>query len=279
MKVYISVDMEGASGITHVAQTSPAGKDYEMGKELLLGDVNAAIEGAFRGGATEVYINDAHHTMRNIDIRHIDSRGQLLSGKLTPLTMMEGLDSSFDTTFLVAYHSMVGSNTGVLNHTFFPGSVIQELKINGFRVGESAMNGFFSHNVGVPVTLVTGDSAAVHEAKEMLNPCQTVSVKEGVGKYGAWCKSPAKTSNHIRNAAEAAVHCVAGISCYPMLEAPYTWTVTFGSSTMADLATLVPQVTRISGRVVEFKDYAYNDCYRLFTAISMIGSLGVDHPE
>lgn len=104
--------------------------EYERGRALLLGEVNAAIEGALAAGATEVVVNDAHWTMHNLDPADLAGGASLISGKQKPLYMMEGLDDSFDVVFLVAYHGSIGAERAVLSHTFNP-SAISEARLNG----------------------------------------------------------------------------------------------------------------------------------------------------
>lgn len=57
MKVYISVDMEGIGGIVEerqVSDTANASAYRQEARELLTGEVNAAVEGALESGATAV---------------------------------------------------------------------------------------------------------------------------------------------------------------------------------------------------------------------------------
>ena len=66
MKVFLSTDIEGTAGIVDWQQVLGPHPEYELGRRLLLGEVNAAIDGALAGGATEIVVNDSHWTMQNL---------------------------------------------------------------------------------------------------------------------------------------------------------------------------------------------------------------------
>ena len=65
-RVYISVDLEGISGVNGDDQTSAGQPEYGRARKLMAEDANAAIRGAFEGGATEVVVNDSHGGQRNL---------------------------------------------------------------------------------------------------------------------------------------------------------------------------------------------------------------------
>src|SRR2546429_7904918 len=120
MKVFISADIEGVAGVVDVAQTVEPGPEYETGRRLLLGEVNAAIEGAVSGGATEVLVNDAHWKMTNLDPESLAAGAAYVSGRFKPLYMMQGLDATFDAAFFIGYHGAVGGGGSVLLATSKP---------------------------------------------------------------------------------------------------------------------------------------------------------------
>ena len=97
MKVWISFDMEGVAGIVDWEQCRPSGgARYAVGCQLMLDEVNAAIEGAIAGGATEVVLNDSHGTMANLDPRLVAGEASYIAGRHKPLYMMQGLDETVD---------------------------------------------------------------------------------------------------------------------------------------------------------------------------------------
>src|SRR5579863_10213142 len=130
MKVYISTDFEGVAGIVDWDQIMVGSHDYALGRRLLLGELNAAIDGAQVGGATSFVVNDSHSSMRNLEPDLVHGQATLLTGKHKPLYMMEGLDGSFDAIIFLGYHGSIGASQSVLSHTYNP-RAIWEVRING----------------------------------------------------------------------------------------------------------------------------------------------------
>jgi D-amino peptidase len=139
VKVFISFDMEGVAGIVDWSQCRAPGQPYEEGRLLLLGEVNAAIDRAMAGGATEIVCNDSHGTMNNLDPAALHGQASYVSGRHKPLYMMQGLDATADVVFMVGYHGSISGESSVLSHTYNP-SVISHVSLNGVRVGESGIN-------------------------------------------------------------------------------------------------------------------------------------------
>ena len=137
MKIYISADMEGATGVTDVWQTSNNRPEYAFGCKMQLHDVRAAIEGAFAGGADEVLVNDAHGRKINLDINGLGTKVRLLSGTPKPLGMMEGSEGA-DGVFFIGYHAMAGSPIAVLDHTI-SGATVFSISLNGEEIGEMGL--------------------------------------------------------------------------------------------------------------------------------------------
>ncbi len=137
-KVYISVDMEGISGISDSSQLSAGQPEYTRYRKLMAQDVNAAVQGAFAGGATDVLVNDSHGSMRNLLIEDLDPRARLISHSFKAHGMLEGLDDSFDAVFFIGYHAKAGSAVGFAAHT--GSGVVRDLRVNGRSVGEGGLN-------------------------------------------------------------------------------------------------------------------------------------------
>ncbi len=138
MKVFLSSDMEGTAGVVDWDQCVGDGPEATAGRRLLLAEVNAAIEGARAGGATELVVNDSHATMRNLPPVELAGEASYISGSHKPLYMMQGLDGSFDAVLLVSYHGSVGAPAG-LSHTYSP-RVVAEARLNGVACGEAGIN-------------------------------------------------------------------------------------------------------------------------------------------
>src|SRR5260370_31290698 len=158
MKIYISTDFEGVSGIVDWAQILGDGPDYAYGCSLLMDEVNAAIDGALEAGATEFVVNDSHFQMRNLMPRELHGRASLISGRFKPLYMMQGLDASASAIFFIGYHGSIGAESAILSHSYNP-HAIWEVKLDGEIAGESALNALVAAHLGVPIALVSGDDA------------------------------------------------------------------------------------------------------------------------
>ena len=156
MKVFVSFDMEGVAGIVDWSQCIPPGQPYEEGRRLLLGEVNAAIDGALAAGATEIVCNDSHGAMNNLDPELLHGQATYVSGRHKPLYMMQGLEAGADVVFMVGYHGSISGESSVLSHTYNP-SVISHVTLNGTRVGESGINALVALACEVPIGLITGD--------------------------------------------------------------------------------------------------------------------------
>ena len=256
MKIYVSVDMEGATGIVHREQLVPGGEDYERGRKLLMGDVNAAIEGARAGGATEVLVNDAHGTMRNLLIEDLAEGAELISGPWTnkPLCQSELVDESYGLGFFVGYHSRADTPKGLLAHTWV-GKILHGVIVNGGVVGETAINAGVLGCFGVPVGLVTGASDLVAEARQSVPEALAVSVKEAIGFTGARCKPPRVTQELIRKAAEEAVR-RKGFPVFRFAE-PADVRLQFHQWQMAERGAKWERTTRTGDREVKMEETSY----------------------
>jgi len=274
MKVFISCDMEGISGVTGPDDVDPKKEAYNRFRKVMTGDVNAAIEGALLGGADEILINDSHDGMRNILIEELNPKGQLISGMTKPLDMMQGIDSSFDLTMFVGYHAMAGTDAAVLNHTLF-GSLVQDVWINDRLAGETAINAGAAGYFNVPVGAVSGDDKLAKEATGILGDIETAVVKEGIDRYVARCPPLMESRERIRNAAKRAIE-----RRKEFKPLKYSGTVTFkvrlASTTEASMCCLLPIVKRVDGRTVSFSMNDYLDAFRMLNGLLSLASTGRD---
>ena len=252
MKVFISADMEGISGITDSDEMVFEGREFERARKLLTGDVNAAIAGAFDGGATEVVVNESHWMMRNLLVEDVDPRAEVIRGSIKRGVMMEGLDESFGAVFFVGYHSMHGVPFGVMNHTML-GKEIQNMYLDGEPAGEIVINAAYAGSMGVPVALVTGDQTCIKEAKDMLGAAvEGAQVKEGRGRFTARLLPPAVAHERIRAAAKRAVEGAPQKQVFKAAS-PATMGIEFTSTAMAETCSWIPTVKRTGPRSVEFE--------------------------
>lgn len=252
MKVFISADMEGISGLTDSDEMDAVGREYERGRKLLTGDVNAAIEGAYRGGATEVVVNESHWLMRNLLTEDVDPRAEVIRGIVKRGCMVEGLDETFDAAMFVGYHSTHGTPFGVMNHAML-GKEIQNFLMNGEPVGEMTVNAAYAGQYGVPLVLVTGDQTAAAEAREVFGDhIETAIVKEGIGRFTAKLLHPSVGQERIREAAMRGVENAKSVEPF-IVPTPASMGFEFTSTTMAEVCSWIPTVERTGPRSVEFE--------------------------
>lgn len=261
MKVFVSVDMEGITGVVAQPQVVEGSPLYDQARRLMVGDVNAATEGAAAGGATDILVNDGHNHMLNLDLSGLDSRARLLLGENKPLLQMEGVRGC-DMAFFVGYHSMAGSERATLDHSYW-NSLVHSLEINGEAMGELEFNALLAGSYGVPVVLVTGDQATCETATAFIgDSLETAIVKRAVGRQAAVCDHPDITKGRIQDAAERAVR--KGSSARPrIVEPPVELRLRFQRSDMADQAAVLPDTKRVDARSVQVEADTVERAYRL----------------
>jgi D-amino peptidase len=269
VKVFISVDMEGVSGITDPEDVLPDGADYQRGRVFMTGDANAAILGAYDGGADEVLVNDSHWIMRNLLLEQLDPRARTIKGFHKSLCMVQGLDESYDAAVFVGYHSCAGTEGGVLNHTLL-GKEIQNVYLNGEPTGETRLNAAFAGHFGVPVVLVAGDTAVGNEARRVLGEVESVAVKDGIDKFTANCLHPQVAQAQIREATARAIRDKGRFSPY-QLSPPYTLGIEWNSTTIAATCALIPGVQMNGPRSNEYVTSDYPELMRVLVAMLLLG--------
>ncbi len=199
-KILISADMEGATGVTWPADVEPGTEQWQRCRRMFTSDVNAAVGGLLDGGASEVLINEAHATMRNLLLEEIDPRAVMLTGRHKELSMVEGIQhGDVDGVAFVGYHAAAGAD-GVLAHTYLPNSITAVI-VNGARASEGLLNSYVAAQYGVPVVLVTGDDRTCADADGYAAKAPSVAVKDCVSRYAAVCRPPEVTAAAIRAAA------------------------------------------------------------------------------
>lgn len=265
MRVMISADMEGASGVTWPGDVAPGTEQWQRFRRMLTSDVNAAIAGFFAGGADQVLVNEAHSSMRNILLEDLDPRAGMLTGRHKPLGMMQGVQDA-DAVAFVGYHAGAGE-PGVLAHTYL-GAGLLGLWINGAPASEGRLNALVAASLGVPVVLVTGDDQTCADAANYAPAAEMVPVKTRVSRYAAICRHPTVTAAEIQAAAQRA----AGLAgCGPAMAGPWQFEIEFHATHLADAATQIPDVELVTPRRVGF---SFDDmlvaarCFRACTRLA-----------
>jgi D-amino peptidase len=268
VKLFISFDMEGVAGIVDWEQCRPPGQAYEEGRALLLGEVNAAIDGALAAGATEIVCNDSHGAMNNLNPADLHGRAAYIAGRHKPRYMMEGLDDSFDAVFFVGYHGSISGEPSVLSHTYNP-SVISRVLLNGVECGESGINGLVALGHGVPVALVTGDEVTIAEADPFFKQVEQVVVKGSITRFAAAQVHPEEAREMIYAGAEAAVRRLGSVPL-PDVELPARLDVELQTADMAHVASWVKGVERSGTRSVRIRGEDPLEVYRSFVGLTYI---------
>lgn len=264
MKILIAADMEGITGVVHWDHVATNHPEYARFRRLMTGDVNAAIRGAFEGGADEVVVTDGHAYGRNILIEELDPRARLNSGTPSPLSMVQGVDNGVHGVMFVGYHARIGSQNAILEHTWSDERVAN-LWINGELFGEIGLNAAVCGCFKVPVIMISSDQTACAEAKALLGPnLETAVVKQACGRMAAELLPPAVSQQKIQDAAQQAVQRL-GQKQAPqplVIPDPITMTLDFVQSEMADKASSLPDSRRSERRL----EYTAHDMLTIYAA-------------
>ncbi|MDT0300999.1 M55 family metallopeptidase [Streptomonospora wellingtoniae] len=273
MRILISADMEGATGVTWPADVTPGTEQWQRCRSMFTSDVNAAISGFFAGGAREVLVNEAHATMRNLLLERLDERAAMITGRHKDLSMVEGIQhGDVDGVAFLGYHSGAGAE-GVLAHTYLPNS-ITGVWLDGEPADEGRLNSCVAAEYGVPVLLVTGDDRACVDAAAYAPDAHTVAVKRYVSRYAALCRPPGATAEDIADAAEAAA-AEAGRTA-AAARGPLTVEVELDAAHLAGAAALVPGVEQTGARRVRYTSQTAFEMIRCFKAVTTLVSNAVE---
>ena len=268
MRLLIAADMEGISGVVSLNHTHIDHPEYQRFRRIMTQDVNAAVEGAFEGGASEVFVSDGHWNSTNILIEELDPRVRLNSGSPSPFSMVEGINNSIDAAMFIGYHARMGTPQAILDHTWSSAQVAN-LWLNDRLSGETGLNAALCGSFGVPVLLVSGDQSVCAEAAEWIEGVLTVQVKKAVGRHAAECLPIAEAQAKIKEgAAQAVRNLLVGAAPVPLdLAAPILVGIEFIYSDMAERAALMPGSVRVDGRKVEFSAVDMPGAYQGFRAM------------
>ncbi len=272
MKLFISVDMEGISGINDWDDVIPGKRGYEFGRKLLTQDVNAAIEGAMEAGVTDILVNESHGPMKNVLVDELHPKARLIRGFFKPMCMMQGIDESFDAAFFIGYHGMAGAANAVMNHTLL-GSCIQRVMLNGKEVGEAGLNAAIAGAYGVPVVLVTGDTQTAAEVEEGIPGVYTVAVKEGINAFTANSLHPSVAQEMIRKQAKIAIENHKNVRPLPV-QPTNTIEIEFKSTNMAFVVSWIPGTELLDGRTIRYQANDLKAMIPVFQAMLLLAVQG-----
>ena len=273
MRVYVSVDMEGIAGVSHANPTERTDREYPAAVKLMVGEANAAVDGAASSGATDILVNDSHGGMYNLPPADVDPRARLLQGQKA-WSMVAGATTDpdavdgvplFDVALFVGYHARAGHPTGTIAHTYTDGPT--QTRLNGRPTGEYGMNALILGAWGIPVGMVAGDDALADEVEAWLPWAERVVVKNGFGTSAASSLHPERARALIRDGAARAVERArAGELRALEVDRPVVIEVDYRRPVEADFAAMVPGAARVDDRTVRHSAPDVVTAYRGFLA-------------
>ena len=250
LKVYISADMEGIGGVVTAEQLSPTGFEYGKARELMTEEVLAAIAAAREAGATEIVVSDSHGNFQNLLIDRLPKDVSIVRGGPRPMSMMQGLDATFDAVLFIGYHSGTTNPAGVRAHTI-SSARLADVRMNGVSMPESGINALMAGHFNVPVVMISGDDAAVAEARKLIGDLEGAVVKEAYGFHSAKTLQPEAARDRIREAVRRALQNRARFRPMPVRN-PVTLEITFKNYRPAEILAFLPNVERIDAHSVRF---------------------------
>ncbi len=270
MKIYISADIEGISGVVNGSFTAQKEINYERARRLMTEEVNAAIEGARLAGAKDILVNDSHGPMTNIIIEDLDEDARLISGNKKLFGMMEGIDDSFDAVLLIGYHAR-HNTPGVLSHTYY-GAVVYETKINGRAVGEAELNSMAAGYYNVPLVFVSGDDVLAEQIREFNSEVETLIVKKAHGRYCAESLQPKLVHKLLRESVQNVLSSKLKSIRPNKVEGSIELEIAFHNSGMAEATLFIPGVELVTPNRVRYMAKDIMEAYKLRAALVTLAS-------
>lgn len=254
MKVFIVTDIEGVSGCVgggYGKSLNP--RQFEEYHSLMMGEINAVVEGCVQGGAKEIIVGEAHPV--NLEKLHPDAK---LSRGI-PWHEIIKL-RKYDAALFVGQHARTDLANAVRAHTGSSNSIIG-FWINDMPMGELGYVGGLLGAMGTPVVFLSGDTAACNEAKELIGEnVVTVEVEESSNVHGAICLTPAKTHPLLTEGARKSLEFISEIKPITFT-APVTFKIEFKYSKIADDFCVIPGVKREDARTISYTAESYEEAY------------------
>jgi D-amino peptidase len=251
VRVFISFDMEGVAGVVTGDQHSATGFEYARFREMATNEVLAVIEGARAAGATEFVVADGHGNGESLLVEKFGADTQIVRSYPRAHGMMEGIDGSFTAVFLVGYHASATSTAGVRAHTF-SSATFADVKIGGVSASEAMVNAAQAGAFGVPVVMVSGDDAAVAEARRTLGDIEGAVVKWSSGFHTTRTLTPGAACALLRERAKQGMVRARAIKPF-RVKAPVELELDFKNYRPVDVLAYLPIVERVSARAVRFR--------------------------
>lgn len=250
LKVYISADMEGVAGVVTSEQLGPSGFEYERFREFMTAEVNAAIAAAREAGAGEILISDSHGNGQNLLLELLPDDVMVIRSWPRPLSMMAGIDSTFDGAIFIGYHASTTNTEGVRAHTM-SSARLTAVKLNGIPVPEAGINAAIAGYFGVPVIMVSGDDAAVEETYEVVGDVEGAVVKWNYGFHSARTLTPASATELIAAKVRDAMGRINDFEPV-VIATPVVLEVSFKNYLPVEVLGYLPNVERVDSHTIRF---------------------------
>jgi D-amino peptidase len=253
-KVFISVDMEGITGVVQPAQLGPDGFEYQRAREWMTGEVNAAIAGIRAAGPAEILVCDSHGNGQSVLIDRLPDDVRIVRGFPRPLEMMQGIDDTYAAAVFIGYHGSEWTAGGVRSHTISSAKLLG-IKLNGVEFSEGMINAAIAGHFGVPVAFVSGDRLAVEQVQKIARNAEGAIVKEPYGYHSANTVTPARGQELIKAGLTRAMGTLGTLQPF-RVTAPIALEVGFKLTLEAELASFVPGMSRADAHNVKgtFRD-------------------------
>jgi D-amino peptidase len=203
MRVFISVDMEGTSGLERLEEIFRGLPGYERFRQLMAGDTNAVIQGAIQGGADEIVVSDSHGYMCNIRPEDLVPGVQLKRGMRRRWCQMKAFGERFDCVIFVGYHAKAGTSEAILAHTWITG--FRDVRVNGESLPEPSLNTYLAGAFGVPVVMLSGDDYVIAQSQTVLGDIEYAQVKKSTGFFSGEHLPLEESRSLLREAAKRGV--------------------------------------------------------------------------
>jgi D-amino peptidase len=251
LKIYISADMEGITGVVTGEQLGPTGFEYARFREFMTQEVNAAIEGAMAAGATDIVISDSHGNGQNLLIEKLAPSNVLIVRSWPrPLGMMQGIDETFAGAIFIGYHTGTTNLDGVRAHTL-SSARLTDVRLKGVSVSEAGLNAAIAGHFNVPVIMVSGDDAVVKETTALLGNIEGAVVKWASGFHSAKTMTPQMSYILIREKAQRAVKRISEFKPYK-LAGPVDLEVRFKNYRPAEVLSYLSIIQRPDSHSIRF---------------------------
>jgi len=251
LKIYISADMEGVTGVVTAAQLGPSGFEYGRFRQFMTDEVNAAIEAAREAGAGEIVVSDSHGNGQNLLIDQLPKDVQVVRSWPRPLMMMQGIDESFDGVLYIGYHASTTNTEGVRAHTMSSAN-LTAVKLNGVPMAEGGINAAIAGHFGVPVLMVSGDDATIDEVRGLLGDIEGAVVKWNYGFHSARTLTPAAGLEVIRDKVRTAIGRIDDFEPFSPGEGPINVDISFKHYMPGEMLGYLPGVERLDSHTIRF---------------------------